>query len=193
MATPRPSAGKAINVTELHHHWTQRIDDFLSGGPGSACRPSRCLVWRRGHRGRSVSRGSRAGAGRPASWCVAAGPSRSRMASTLHLFDAGALRRIPPRSGSQGFGPVGGLAMLAAGDQINHSVALSQERSLEAVDLSRLGAGVVRSFLKMRRRHAKDLPVWSVISDIVKRRRQSGIRRRLASRGLRVRAFRVAS
>ena len=133
-----------------HGAQTQRIDELLSGGPGSAGRPiARCLVWRRGHRGRSVSRASRAGAGRPASLCVAAGPSRSRMASTLH---AGALRRIPPRSCSRGFGPVGGLAMLAAGDQMNHSVALSQERSLEAVDLSRLGAGVVRSFLKMRRR-----------------------------------------
>jgi hypothetical protein len=111
---PRPKGERALNAMELHLIGHNRIDDFLSGGPGSACRPSRCLVWRRGHRGRSVSRGSRAGAGRPASWCVAAGPSRSRMDSTPHLFDAGALRRIPPRSGSQGFGPVGGLAMREA-------------------------------------------------------------------------------
>jgi hypothetical protein len=47
-----------------------RIDDFLSGGPGSACRPSRCLVWRRGHRGRPTAAGPVQVLGGPASWLL---------------------------------------------------------------------------------------------------------------------------
>jgi hypothetical protein len=45
---------------------TQQILRALDG-PGSAGRPSRCFIWRRGHRSRSASRASRAGPLRPAS------------------------------------------------------------------------------------------------------------------------------
>jgi hypothetical protein len=143
LVTPRPRKGKAINVTELHHHWTQRIDDFLSGGPGSACRPSRCLVWRRGHRGRSVSHGSRAGARWPCVLvcCSGTAPIRERpQRCLLSLYPVPS--GVSPSVMFPRLRPCRRAGYLRCGkDQMNHRCCYSQDRFLEAVAPLRLWSG----------------------------------------------------